>query len=159
MRPAIVAAPGSEGGESGSDRLVVSTTVNCHPYVGEIPTQELLIDFLRDRLGLTGTKRSCDIEVCGSCTILVDGLGVSACTTLALEAEGAKVTTVEGMTVDDQLGDVQRLLVEADALQCGFCTPGFVMTIQSLVNEMPDATYDQVVEYLSGSICRCTGYR
>jgi carbon-monoxide dehydrogenase small subunit len=139
--------------------LLIDTRVNGRRFVGEIESRELLLDFLRERLGLSGTKRSCDIEICGACAVLLNGLAVSSCTTLALEADGGEVTTIEGVGTPEELGPVQRCVVETAALQCGFCTPGFVMTIHSLVAELPEASFEDVVEYLSGSLCRCTGYQ
>jgi carbon-monoxide dehydrogenase small subunit len=146
-------------GAAGASTLRIDTQVNRRRHVDEIQTSELLVDYLRDRLGLTGTKRSCDIEICGACTVLLDGLAVSSCATLALEADGAEVTTIEGVGTPEQIGPVQRSVAEAGALQCGFCTPGFVMTIHSLIDEKPDADLEDVVDYLSGSLCRCTGYQ
>jgi carbon-monoxide dehydrogenase small subunit len=142
----------------GGTPLLIDTRINGRRYSGEIEACELLVDFLRERLQLTGTKRSCDIAICGACTVLLDGLSVSSCTTLALEADGCEVTTIEGVGTPEDLGPVQRCVTEAGALQCGFCTPGFVMAIHSLVSEAPDADLDDVVAYLSGNLCRCTGY-
>lgn len=138
--------------------MMLSTVVNGESLTCEVRDSELLIDFIREGLGLTGVKRSCDIEVCGACTVALDGVSVSACTTLAVEADGKSLTTIEGMAEDGELSDVQSALVDAVGIQCGFCTPGMVMTLEGLMRDLPDATDEQMREYLSGTICRCTGY-
>jgi len=120
--------------------------------------EELLIDLLRERLKLTGTKRSCDIQVCGACTVLLDGKVVSSCTTLALEVADGAVTTVEGLAPEGQLSDLQKAFVAQSAMQCGFCIPGFLTTATALVSEHPSATAEEVRRYLAGNICRCGGY-
>ena len=121
-------------------------------------TNELLIDVIRDRLGLLGTKRSCELSVCGSCTVLLDGEPYTSCMTLAIEAEGRRLTTIEGAGQDGALSDVQRAFVEEGAIQCGFCTPGFVMACHALLDRDPDASDDDIAHALEGNICRCTGY-
>ena len=119
----------------------------------------LLLDVLRDDLDLKGAKRSCDSQVCGACTVLVDGLAVSACTYLAVEADGRSILTVEGLAEGESLHPVQRAFVDAGAVQCGFCTPGMLLTTRALLDENPAPTREDVVHYLRGSLCRCTGYR
>lgn len=119
----------------------------------------LLLDVLRDDLDLKGAKRSCDSQVCGACTVLVDGLAVSACTYLAVEADGRSVLTVEGLAEGESLHPVQRAFVDAGAVQCGFCTPGMLLTTRALLDENPAPTREEVLHYLRGSLCRCTGYR
>jgi carbon-monoxide dehydrogenase small subunit len=121
-------------------------------------TNELLIDVIRDRLGLLGTKRSCELSVCGSCTVLLDGEPYSSCLTLAVEADGRRLTTIEGAGQDGALSDVQRAFVEEGAIQCGFCTPGFVMACHGLLDRDPEASDDDIAHVLEGNICRCTGY-
>lgn len=121
-------------------------------------TNELLLDVIRERLGLLGTKRSCELSVCGSCTVLLDGEPYSSCMTLAVEAEGRRLTTIEGAGQDGALSDVQRAFVEEGAIQCGFCTPGFVMACHALLDRDPDASDDDIAHALEGNICRCTGY-
>jgi len=137
----------------------VRFTVNGEGVELALPARALLLDVLRDRLGLKGAKRSCDTEVCGACTVLVDGLAVSACTYLAVEADGRSVLTVEGLAEGESLHPVQRAFVEAGAVQCGFCTSGMLLTTCALLDEHPAPTREEVLHYLRGSLCRCTGYR
>lgn len=124
----------------------------------DAPDHELLIDTLRNRLRLKGTKRSCDIEICGACTVLVDGQALSSCTTLTAEVEDRDVVTIEGLADGDRLHPVQQAFVDHGAAQCGFCTPGMVMSVHALALDFPDADEQEIKEYLSGTICRCTGY-
>jgi aerobic-type carbon monoxide dehydrogenase small subunit (CoxS/CutS family) len=119
---------------------------------------ELLLDVLRDRLGLTGAKRSCDVQVCGACTVLVDGLPVSACTYLAYEANGRQVTTIEGLESPQGLHPLQEAFLEHAAVQCGFCTPGMILTALALLTESPTPDREAVRRGLEGTLCRCTGY-
>ena len=134
-------------------------TVNDRPHELDVAPHALLLDVLRDQLDLKGAKRSCDAEVCGACTVLVDGLAVSACTYLAFEADGRSVQTVEGLASGADLHPVQQAFIEAGAVQCGFCTSGLLLTAKALLDEQPAPTHDDVVHYLRGSLCRCTGYR
>jgi aerobic-type carbon monoxide dehydrogenase small subunit (CoxS/CutS family) len=117
-----------------------------------------LAELLREGLGLTGTKVSCELQVCGVCTVLVDGRAVSSCTYLAVDADGADVETVEGLSQGGELHPLQQAFVENFALQCGFCTPGFLMMSKALLESTPDPTHEEIVEHLDGNICRCTGY-
>ena len=133
--------------------------VNDRPYALEVGYNELLLDVLRERLGLTAAKRSCDVEICGACTVLIDGAPVSACTTLAWEARGKRVETAEGLAGPDGLHPLQQAFIDHFAFQCGFCTPGMLMAARSLLDEVPTPTCGQVKEYLRGNICRCTGYQ
>ena len=137
---------------------LVRTTVNGRDIALEIESRELLIDVLRDRLELTGAKRSCDSQVCGACTVLLDGQPVSSCCTLAYEADGKSVETIEGLAQDGQLDPIQAAFVEQAAIQCGFCTPGFVLTTKAMLAENPRPTRDEIKSYLGGNLCRCTGY-
>jgi carbon-monoxide dehydrogenase small subunit len=139
--------------------LRIAFTVNGGPVEATIEPRELLLDFLRDRLGLTGVKRSCDVQVCGSCTVLVDGEAVSACCYLAYEARGREVLTIEGLARDGQLHPLQEAFIEHAAVQCGFCTSGMILTALGLLRDVPAPTPAQVREYLKGNLCRCTGYR
>ena len=141
-----------------STRIELTLTVNGRTVTETIETRELLLDFLRDRLKLTGAKRSCDVQVCGSCTVLLDGVPVSACSTLAYEARGREVLTIEGLAHDGRLHPLQEAFIEHTALQCGFCTPGMILTAKSLLDEVPHPTEEEVRRYLGGNLCRCTGY-
>jgi aerobic carbon-monoxide dehydrogenase small subunit len=135
----------------------LEATINGQALALEVEERTLLLEALRAR-GLTGAKLSCDMEVCGACTVLVDGLPHSACTTLAAEVEGRRVTTVEGLARGAKLTAVQRAFLECSAFQCGFCTPGMVLTATALLDERPDPTREEVIHWMDGSICRCTGY-
>jgi carbon-monoxide dehydrogenase small subunit len=133
--------------------------VNGQAHELAVAPHALLLDVLRDRLDLKGAKRSCDSQVCGACTVLVDGLAVSACTYLAVEADGRAVLTVEGLAEGDRLHPLQQAFVERGAVQCGFCTAGMLLTAKALLDEVPVPSRDDVVHHLRGSLCRCTGYR
>ena len=123
-----------------------------------VPVRLTAAELLRDRLGLTGTKVSCEMQVCGACTVLVDGGPVSSCTTLACDLDGAEVLTVEGLARGRDLHPVQEAFMSANALQCGFCTPGFIMMAVALLDAYPDCDRDEVREWMDGNLCRCTGY-
>ena len=138
--------------------LPVRVVVNGAPRALAVEPRDLLIDVLRERLGLRGVKRSCDVEVCGACTVLVDGVPVSSCTTLAVEVDGRHVLTVEGLARDGVLDPVQQAFVAHGALQCGFCTPGMLLAVTALLAECPGADEAAVRHYLRGNLCRCTGY-
>lgn len=124
-----------------------------------VENRHMLAAFLRDELGLTGTKVSCDLQVCGVCSVLVDDRPVSACTYLAADINGRRVRTVEGLSEGERLSVLQQSFVDNFALQCGFCTPGFLVMAAALLERNPDPTEQEVLEYLEGNICRCTGYR
>lgn len=118
-----------------------------------------LAELVRDEFGLTGTKVSCDEEICGACTVLVDQLPVSACTFLAYDARGKAVTTIEGVAAPDgQLHPLQQAFIDTFAFQCGFCTPGMIMSALALLRACPDADHDQIIDHMDGNLCRCTGY-
>ena len=136
----------------------VDFSVNGEAVSVEVEPRELLIDVLRERLALRGTKRSCDVQVCGACTVLVDGMPVSSCTTLCADMQGRSVTTIEGVARDGMLDPVQRAFIAHGALQCGFCTPGMILTVKALLAEHPQASDDTIRHYMRGNICRCTGY-
>jgi aerobic-type carbon monoxide dehydrogenase small subunit (CoxS/CutS family) len=133
--------------------------VNEQPVVREIEPQELLLDFLRDRLGLTGAKRSCEMQVCGTCTVLVDGRPVSSCCFLAADAEGREVLTVEGLAGRPEFARLEEAFTRHAALQCGFCTPGMLLTVAALLETGELTSAEEVKRSLNGNLCRCTGYR
>jgi carbon-monoxide dehydrogenase small subunit len=133
-------------------------TLNGTSQEIRIAPSELLIDVLRNRLGQKGTKRSCDVEVCGACTVLVNGLPVSSCTTLAVDVDGQEVITIEGVAKAGELSRVQQAFVDHGAIQCGFCTPGFVLATTALLALNPKPTDAEIRHFLRGNICRCTGY-
>jgi carbon-monoxide dehydrogenase small subunit len=138
--------------------LLLEMSVNGRPVSLEVEPRAILLDVLRDRLGLTGAKRSCDTQVCGACTVLVDGTPVSACCTLAYEADGRAVETIEGLAGPDELNPIQQAFLDHAAIQCGFCTPGFVLATKALLAENPRPTRAEIETYLAGNLCRCTGY-
>jgi carbon-monoxide dehydrogenase small subunit len=133
--------------------------VNGRNHEIEVESHELLLDVMRDRLNLTGAKRSCDVQVCGACTVLVDGNAVSACTYLAVDALGKKILTIEGLASGDELHPLQEAFIEHAGFQCGFCTSGMILTAKALLDENPSPSRSEVKAYLGGNICRCTGYR
>ncbi|WP_212526127.1 (2Fe-2S)-binding protein [Actibacterium sp. MT2.3-13A] len=137
----------------------VSMTVNGKPVSGEVEGRTLLVQFLREGQGLTGTHVGCDTSQCGACVVHVDGKAVKSCTIFAAEAEGAEVTTIEGMAnPDGSLSTIQQAFQDHHGLQCGFCTPGMVMSAAALLAENPKPTEAEIRDYLEGNICRCTGY-
>lgn len=137
----------------------VSMTVNGKSASGEIEGRTLLVEFLRENLGMTGTHVGCDTSQCGACVVHVDGKAVKACTMFAAEAEGADVTTIEGMANEDgSLGTIQQAFQDHHGLQCGFCTPGMVMSAAALLADNPNPSEAEIRDYLEGNICRCTGY-
>lgn len=137
----------------------ITTFVNGNAVTASIPARMTLAEFLRDELGLTGTKVSCELQVCGACSVLVDGEPVSSCTYLAAEADNHHVETVESLAVDGQLSAIQRSFMDNAGLQCGFCTSGFQMMATALLRKEPKPSESVVKDYLEGNICRCTGYR
>jgi aerobic carbon-monoxide dehydrogenase small subunit len=134
-------------------------TVNGRPVSAEVEPQTLLLDLLRDELRLTGAKRSCDVQVCGTCTVLVDGAPVSACTCLALEAEGREVLTIEGFAELPEFAEYETAFTRHAALQCGYCTPGFLLTIKALRDAGRLRDEEEIRHGLDSNVCRCTGYR
>jgi aerobic carbon-monoxide dehydrogenase small subunit len=137
----------------------VAFSVNRREVVRDLEPQELLLDVLRDSLGLTGAKRSCDVQVCGACTVLVDGLPVSACCYLAADADGKYVTTIEGLAEQPEFARLEEVFTRHAALQCGFCTPGMLLTVSSLLEHGDLVDEESIKHELSGNLCRCTGYR
>ncbi len=136
----------------------VSMTVNGQQVGGEVEARTLLVQFLRDQLGLTGTHVGCDTSQCGACVVHMDGQSVKACTTLAVQADGAAVTTIEGVAKDGALHPLQEAFRDNHGLQCGFCTPGMIMSALDLLDRNPDPSERQIREWLEGNLCRCTGY-
>jgi carbon-monoxide dehydrogenase small subunit len=136
----------------------VSMTVNGQQVSGEVEPRTLLTQFLRENLRLTGTHVGCDTSQCGACVIHVDGVSAKACTLLAMQADGTEVTTIEGLAENGQLHPMQAAFKEHHGLQCGFCTPGMVMSAIDLVKRNPDPDEHEIREWLEGNICRCTGY-
>lgn len=136
----------------------VAASVNEKAISVEIDPRLTLAEFLRDHLGLTGTKVSCEMQVCGVCTVLVDGAPISACTYLAVDIDGRSVLTIEGLSDGHDLHPLQQAFIDRFALQCGFCTPGFLMMAKALLDSVEAPTRDEVIEHLEGNICRCTGY-
>ena len=136
----------------------VELTVNGERREADLEPRELLVYFLRNHLGLKGTNVGCDTSSCGACTVLLDGVSVKSCTVLAVQADGREVTTIEGLAEGDDLHPIQRAFHEQHALQCGYCTPGFVLASVSLLRETPDPSEEEIRAALDGNLCRCTGY-
>ena len=136
----------------------IAVTVNGQEQTADVEPRLLLAYFLRETLGLKGTNVGCDTSSCGACTVLVDGKSVKSCTMLAVQADGAEVTTIEGLAGDGELGTVQQAFHEQHALQCGYCTPGFVMATVSLLKETPNPSEEEIRRAFEGNLCRCTGY-
>ena len=142
----------------GEDRIPIRLTVNGSSYEREVEARLLLVDFIRHRLHLTGTHIGCAHGVCGACTIDVDGRTMRSCLMFAAQADGANITTVEGLAGDGPLTPLQQAFHENHALQCGYCTPGFLMSARELLADNPDPTDREIRVWLSGNLCRCTGY-
>ena len=138
--------------------VTVSMTVNGKAASAEVEPRTLLVHYLREHLGLTGTHVGCDTSQCGACVVHVDGVSVKSCTLLAVQASGAQVTTIEGLASNGKLHPMQEAFRENHGLQCGFCTPGMIMSAVDLAKRKPDASEQEIREWLEGNICRCTGY-
>jgi aerobic carbon-monoxide dehydrogenase small subunit len=141
-----------------ADSVPVSVTVNGTTYSRQVEPRDLLVYFLREDLGLTGTHVGCDTSQCGACTVLVDGRPVKSCTMFAVQADGRNLTTVEGLATDGTLTPLQEAFWNEHGLQCGFCTPGFLMTATALLNSNPKPSEAEIRKGLEGNLCRCTGY-
>jgi aerobic carbon-monoxide dehydrogenase small subunit len=139
-------------------KISVALTVNGKPVSAEVEARTLLVEFLRDRLQLTGTHIGCDTAQCGACTVLVDGKAVKSCNLLAVQAQGAQLVTIEGLATSESLHPMQEAFKRHHGLQCGFCTPGMVMTAVGLAQQNKEPTEAQIREALDGNFCRCTGY-
>ncbi len=136
----------------------IELTVNGTPWAGEVPAEMTLLRFIREVLALTGTKEGCGIGECSACVVILDGRPVNACLALAAEAHGATLRTIEGEAASGELTPLQDAFVEHHAVQCGFCTPGMIMSGQSLLDRTPNPTDDEIAEAMAGNFCRCTGY-
>jgi aerobic carbon-monoxide dehydrogenase small subunit len=139
--------------------MEIRLTVNGNAVVRDVEPQELLLDLLREGLGLTGAKRSCDVQVCGTCTVLVDGRPVSSCCFLAADADGREVLTIEGLADRPEFEQLEDAFTRHAALQCGFCTPGILLTVSSLLDSEELTSEQEIKRSLAGNLCRCTGYR
>ena len=137
----------------------ISLMVNGAAHAAEVESRLLLVHFLRETVGLTGTNIGCDTSQCGACTVIMDGVSVKSCTVLAVQADGSSVTTIEGLAQNGQLHPVQQGFWEQHGLQCGFCTPGMIMTAVGLLKNNPHPTDDEIRHGLEGNLCRCTGYQ
>src|SRR5262245_46065401 len=140
-------------------KIPITLTINGQQYAQTVEPRLLLVHFLRDVAGLTGTKVGCDTSQCGSCTVLLDGVAVKSCTCLAVQADGAQVTTIEGLAKDGALAAIQEAFWSKHGLQCGFCSPGMVLTMHALLASNPHPTKEEIRHGLEGNLCRCTGYQ
>jgi aerobic-type carbon monoxide dehydrogenase small subunit (CoxS/CutS family) len=148
-----------EAVEADPRRTLVEMKVNGTPYRKQVPNRTTLLQFLREDLKLTGAKMGCDRAQCGACTVIVNGRNVYSCTTLAVEATGADVLTIEGLVTDDTLHPIQQAFIQHTGFQCGFCTPGQIMTTKAFLDRVPRPTEDQARQALSGNLCRCAAYK
>ena len=140
------------------NRRVITLKVNGEMHHVAVADGETLLDVLRDKLRLTGTKKGCNLGVCGACTVLVDGEPKNSCLLLAAACESTAITTIEGLPVDGQLHPLQRAFIQTGAVQCGFCSPGMILSAYALINRIPDPSEEDIKDALSGNLCRCTGY-
>ncbi|MBU3948285.1 MAG: (2Fe-2S)-binding protein [Proteobacteria bacterium] len=139
-------------------KQLVELKVNGESYETAIDPHRTLLEVLRENIGMTGSKEGCDLGACGACTVVIDGKAVLACLTLALEARGKEITTIEGLAKDGKLHPLQQNFVDHGAIQCGFCTPGVIMSAKALLDENPKPTQVEIKRGISGNLCRCTGY-
>jgi len=137
---------------------MTTLTINKKKFTLDLKGHETLLEVLRDTLGLTGTKTACDESECGACTVIIDGKTVLACITLACDVEGTEITTIEGLADGDDLHPVQQAFIDRGAVQCGFCTPGMIMSAKALLDQNPEPTQAQIEHALDGNLCRCAGY-
>jgi len=136
----------------------IHLTVNNQGYEVLVPEDATLLELLREEIGLTGTKEGCGAGECGACTVILNGKPVNSCLVMALECEGANVRTIESENADGELSDLQKAFIEHNAFQCGFCTPGMIMSARALLDTNPEPTRDEIKEAMEGNLCRCTGY-
>ena len=140
-------------------KQAISINVNGVDHAGEVEPRMLLVHYLRDALGLTGTHVGCETSICGACTVLLDGQAVKSCTVFAVQADGSNLTTIEGLAANGSLHPVQEGFWECHGLQCGYCTPGMIMTSTQIVDRNPNASREEIRHGLEGNLCRCTGYQ
>ena len=143
----------------GDSAMDISVTVNGERYERSVEPRRLLVHFLREDLGLTGTHIGCETTVCGACTVMLEGRSVKSCTVLAVQADGKEITTIEGLASNGELHAVQEAFWNEHGLQCGFCTPGMIMSVDQLLNDNPSPTKDEIRHGIEGNLCRCTGYQ
>jgi len=139
-------------------KRIITLNVNGEEFEVLIEVHRTLLEVLRENLGLTGTKRGCDLGTCGACTVLVEGKPYLSCSTLAVDVQGKKILTIEGLAQDEEAHPLQKAFVEKGAIQCGFCTPGMILTAKAFLDENPHPTEEEVKKAISGNLCRCTGY-
>jgi aerobic carbon-monoxide dehydrogenase small subunit len=152
-------APTAIDEDAEANRMNISVTVNGKAYQNDVEPRLLLVHYLRDVLGLTGTHVGCDTSQCGACTIILDGAAAKSCTILAVQADGSEIQTIEGLAKDGELHPIQRGFWEEHGLQCGFCTPGMIMTSVDLLKNNPSPSEDEIRKGIEGNLCRCTGYQ
>jgi aerobic carbon-monoxide dehydrogenase small subunit len=140
-------------------KQAISINVNGVDHAAEVEPRMLLVHYLRDALGLTGTHVGCETSICGACTVLLDGLAVKSCTVFAVQADGSNITTIEGLAANGNLHPVQEGFWECHGLQCGYCTPGMIMTSTQIIDRNPNASREEIRHGLDGNLCRCTGYQ
>ncbi len=139
-------------------KKLITLKINGDQYELAVPPRHTLLDVIRDQLGLTGTKKGCGLGTCGVCTVIIDGNAILACLTLAIDCEGQSITTIEGISDNGELHPVQKAFIDNGAVQCGFCTPGIVMTAKALLDEIPRPSDEEIKDAMSGTFCRCTGH-
>jgi aerobic carbon-monoxide dehydrogenase small subunit len=140
-------------------KRIIQLTINDKEYEVAVEPNQTLTDMLRYELGLTGTKKGCEVGDCGSCTVIMDGIPVNSCLVLAMQANGRKITTIEGVETEKGMHPIQKAFVEKGAIQCGFCTPGMILSAKSLLDKNPNPTEEEIRTGISGNLCRCTGYQ
>lgn len=140
-------------------KRIIQLTINDKKYEVAVEPNQTLTDMLRYELGLTGTKKGCEVGDCGSCTVIMDGIPVNSCLVLAMQANGRKITTIEGLETERGMHPIQKAFVEKGAIQCGFCTPGMILSTKSLLDKNPNPTEEEIRTGISGNLCRCTGYQ
>jgi aerobic carbon-monoxide dehydrogenase small subunit len=148
-----------DSGEINTMKTIIQLTVNGEPVEAAVEPNQTLLQFLRDDLGLTGTKHGCGLGDCGACTVIVDGMPVNSCLVLAVQAAGREVLTIEGLAENGKLHPIQQAFVDKGAIQCGFCSPGMILSAKALLDTNPKPTEHEIRTAISGNLCRCTGYQ